>query len=155
MPFIKVYIHCVWSTKNREDLLDTKELRLKVWQHIKENAIKKDIFIDHISGYSNHCHCLISLSSNQSIQNIMQLIKGESSYWINKNNLTENRFEWQDEYFAVSVSESMIDKIREYIRKQEQHHAENTYEEEIQKFMIKYKIPPKAGGNLTIKTNTK
>jgi len=42
----------------------------------------------------------------------MQLIKGESSYWINKNRLTKTKFEWQDDYFAISVSESVVNKVR-------------------------------------------
>jgi REP element-mobilizing transposase RayT len=61
MPFIKVYIHFVWSTKNRIQFLDTKELRQLVWNHIRKNAKKKGIHIDFINGYSDHCHCLISL----------------------------------------------------------------------------------------------
>lgn len=127
MPFVKVYIHFVWSTKNRQPFLDTKELRFKVWNHIKENAKEKGIFIDFINGYSDHCHCLISLTVDQTIQKTMQLIKGESSFWINKNKLTQSKFEWQDEYFAVAVSESMLEKVRNYIRNQE-------YDEFIQKF---------------------
>ena len=112
MPFVKVYIHFVWSTKNRQPFLDTKELRFKVWNHIKENAKEKGIFIDFINGYSDHCHCLISLTVDQTLQKTMQLIKGESSFWINKNKLTQSKFEWQDEYFAVAVSESMLEKVR-------------------------------------------
>jgi len=46
----------------------------------------------------------------------MQLIKGESSFWINKNNLTKTNFEWADEYYAVSISESHINKVRDYIK---------------------------------------
>ena len=88
MPFVKVYIHFVWSTKNRQPFLHSKELRFKVWNHIKENAKEKGIFIDFINGYSDHCHCLISLTVDQTIQKTMQLIKGESSFWINKNKLT-------------------------------------------------------------------
>jgi REP element-mobilizing transposase RayT len=57
--------------------LDSKELRTKVWQHIRENAIKKGIYIDHINGYSDHCHCLISFGIDQSIQKVMQLIEPE------------------------------------------------------------------------------
>ena len=53
---------------------------------------------------------------DQTIQKTMQLIKGESSFWINKNCLTKEKFEWQDEYFAVSVSESIIDNVRDYIK---------------------------------------
>lgn len=45
----------------------------------------------------------------------MPLIKGESSFWINKNQLTKAKFEWQDEYFAVYVSESLVDKVRDYL----------------------------------------
>nr|WP_229239325.1 transposase [Emticicia agri] len=89
MPFIKIYIHFVWSTKNREALFNTKETRQMVWQHIRENAKEKDIFIDCVNGYSDHCHCLVSLGVDQTIQKIMHLIKGESSFWINKQKITE------------------------------------------------------------------
>jgi len=129
MPFVKVYIHFVWSTKNRAPLLDSPELRRQVWQHIMDNAKEKGIFIDFINGYHDHCHCLISLGVDQTIQKVMQLIKGESSFWINKQKLTQQKFEWQDEYFAVSVSESMVDRVREYIRHQEGHHLKMTFEE--------------------------
>ena len=80
MPFIKVYIHFVWSTKNREPFLITPKIRKTLWQHIKENAKEKGIFIDFINGYCDHCHCLVSLGVDQNIQKIMQLIKGESSF---------------------------------------------------------------------------
>ena len=146
MPFIKVYIHFVWSTKNRIPFLNKKELRVKVWNHIKDNAREKGVFIDFISGYSDHCHCLISLGSDQTIQKIIQLIKGESSFWINKENLIDesvlnkydSNFEWQDEYFAVSVSESMIDKVRDYIKNQEVHHQNKSFQEEYDEFLLKY-----------------
>ncbi|MEO7977436.1 IS200/IS605 family transposase [Flavobacterium sp.] len=130
MSLIKVYIHFVWSTKNRVPYLNTSELRQKVWNHIKGNAKEKGIFIDFINGYSDHCHCLVSLGVDQSIQKIMQLIKGESSFWINKNQLTKEKFEWQDEYFAFSVSESIIDKVRDYIKNQEEHHKRKTFQED-------------------------
>jgi len=96
MPFTKIYIHFVWSTKNRIPFLNSLDLRKKVWSHIKENASSKGIFIDFISGYEDHCHCLISLGIDQTIQKTIQLIKGESSFWINKNQLTKEKFEWQD-----------------------------------------------------------
>lgn len=138
MPFVKVYIHFVWSTKNRIPFLDSKELRMQVWNHIRENAKEKGIFIDFINGYSDHCHCLVSLSIDQTIEKVMQLIKGESSWWINKNQLTKDKFGWQDEYFAVSVSESMLDKVRDYIKNQEEHHIKKTFEDEYDEFIIKF-----------------
>lgn len=137
MPFVNVYIHFVWSTKNREPFLETKEIRDKVWFHIRENAKKKGIFVDFVNGYSQHCHCLVSLGVDQTISNIMQLIKGESSHWINKEGLTKEKFEWQDEYYGVSVSESLIEKVRNYIKNQEAHHAIHSYNDEIDNLIIK------------------
>nr|WP_315144614.1 IS200/IS605 family transposase [uncultured Flavobacterium sp.] len=138
MPFVKVYLHCVWSTKNRIPYLNSIELRQKVWNHIRENAIQKGIYIDFINGYSDHCHCLISLGVDQNIQKVIQLIKGESSFWINKNELTTEKFQWQEEYFAVSVSESVLDKVRNYIKNQEEHHKKKTFQEEYDEFILKY-----------------
>jgi putative transposase len=135
MPYLKVYIHFVWSTKNREPLLQTPELRKQVWNHIKENAKDKDIFIDTINGYYDHCHCLISLRADQSMSKIMHLIKGESSYWINKNKLCKVKFEWQEEYFAVSVSESGLNTVRQYIRNQEEHHRKSDFKDEYDHFL--------------------
>lgn len=68
----------------------------------------------------------------------MNLIKGESSFWINKNKLTKMKFEWADEYFAVSVGESQLNKVREYIKNQEQHHKTKSWEQECKEFMEKY-----------------
>lgn len=140
MPLVKVYIHFVWSTKNRIHYLSTPELRQKVWNQIRENAKEKGIYIDFINGYSDHCHCLISLGVDQNIQKIMQLIKGESSFWINKNKLTKEKFEWQDEYFAFSVSESILDKVRDYIKNQEEHHKRKTFQEEYDEILTKFGV---------------
>ena len=134
MPFVKVWIHFVWSTKDRMPAL-TKEIRQKVFQHIRENAKEKEIFLDFIGGYVDHIHCLISLGTGQEIENIVQLIKGESSHWINKNKLCKGRFAWQEEYFAVSVSESILDNVREYIADQEKHHRIKSFDEGFDLFL--------------------
>ena len=138
MSFIKIYIHLVFSTRNRIPYLNTFDKRVEVWRHIKDNASKKDIYLDMINGYSDHCHCLISLGSDQNIEKIAQLIKGESSRWINKNQLTDEKFSWQDEYFAVSVSESKIDIVRNYIKNQEIHHRKKTFADECHEIIEKH-----------------
>lgn len=140
MPFIKAYIHLVFSTKNRVPFLDSPALRQKVWNHTRENGKEKEIYIDFVNGYSDHCHCLISLGSEQTISKVAQLIKGESSFWINKNKLCKHKFGWQDAYFAVSVSESMVNQVRNYIKNQEKHHRKKTFKEEYDEFIEKYQF---------------
>jgi REP element-mobilizing transposase RayT len=78
MPYIKIWIHLIWSTKNRYPFLK-KELRSKVITHIYENADKKGIHLDFINGYDEHIHTLISLKSDQSVAQAAHLLKGESS----------------------------------------------------------------------------
>ncbi len=137
MPYVRIWLHVVFGTKNREKYI-TDNVRNKVIDHILENAKMKGIFIDTIGGYKEHLHCLISLGTEQNVAKIINLIKGESSYWINKNKITEMKFEWADEYFAASVSESQINKIRNYIKKQVEHHRKKNYSEEYDEFMKKY-----------------
>ena len=139
MSFIKIWIHAVWATKNREQLL-SRELRKKLFDHIRANAKEKNIYIDCINGYDDHVHCLLSLNADQPISKTIQLIKGESSFWINKNQLCRSNFEWQDDYFAASVSDSDLGRIRNYIRNQEQHHQNKTFIQEWEQLMIRYKM---------------
>ena len=130
-------IHAVWGTKNREPFL-VSESRYKIIQHIKENAKSKQIYIDTINGHHDHLHCLFGLNADMTVSKVMQLIKGESAFWINKQKITKVKFEWADEYFAVSVSESMLDKVRAYIDNQEEHHRKITFSEEYQTFIKQY-----------------
>jgi putative transposase len=136
MPFINIKLHFVWSTKNRIPFLETKELRKIMWQHIKDNAKKKNIYIVDVSGYHDHCHCIVSLGSEQTISNIMQLIKGESAFWFNKQKLITNKFQWQDEYFVASVSEANMPIVLKYLNKQEVHHKTKTFNDEFEEFLF-------------------
>ena len=137
MPYIKVWIHLVWSTKNRYPFL-TKEIRQTVFEHIRQNAKTKEIYLDCVNGFTDHIHCLVSLSSDQTISKLLQLIKGESSFWINKQNICLSKFQWQEEYFAVSVSHSQVQKVREYIYDQENHHQQKTFQQEYDEFIKNY-----------------
>jgi len=134
MAFVKVWIHAVWGTKNREPVLE-KGILESVCDHIKENGKLKGIFIECVNGYSDHLHCLMLLNADTSISKQMQLIKGESSFWINKNKIIKGKFEWADECFASSVSEDKLDIARAYILNQQEHHKKVTFKDEYEKFL--------------------
>ena len=138
MPYVKIWIHAVWSTKKNDKLLKTKEIRNKVFEHICQNGLEKGLLMEIVSGYDNHVHCLFRLKSDQTIKDAMRLLKGESSHWINKNKLLNFHFQWQKEYFAVSVSESQVGKVKNYIKGQEEHHRKKTFFDEYKEFIEKY-----------------
>ncbi len=136
MSYVRIWLHCVWGTKKQIPFLSAVN-KWEILNHIKENAKIKGIYIDFINGDKEHIHCIISLKADETLSKTMQLIKGESSFWINKNGLSKDKFEWADEYFAVSVSESQLPKVRDYIKNQEEHHRKKTWKEECEKFMQK------------------
>ena len=77
----------------------------------------------------------MTLNADLSVAKQMQLIKGESSFWINKNKLVKGHFVWADEYFAISVSEDKLDNVRNYINNQEEHHKKITFLDEYNSFL--------------------
>lgn len=139
MSYVNLIIHIVWSTKNRKKFLDEEKKNI-ICAHIKEHAILKNVHIININGASDHLHCLISISPSQNLSTIVQMLKGESSFWINHNYKFIDKFEWQEEYFAVSVSESHKDKVIKYIDRQEEHHKTRTFQDEYDEFIKNYKF---------------
>ena len=99
MSYIRIWVHCVWGTKKRIVFFNKQNTMLTI-NHIRENANKKDIYIDFMNIHKDHVHCLLSLNTGHSIDKDIQLIKGESSFWINKNEIVNGKFAWADELFS-------------------------------------------------------
>lgn len=137
MSYVKVMIHAVWGTKNRQPLI-TKAVRPVLLAHIKENAKQKGIFISTINSQHDHIHCLFGLNADMALSKALNLIKGESSFWMNKQKLSNYKFEWADDYFAASVSDSQLNKVRQYIINQDEHHSKISFTEEYNKFLVSY-----------------
>lgn len=130
MSYVRIWVHVVFSTRNHEQYL-TSDLRARLIDHIKINCINKEIFLDSIGGWSEHLHLLISLGREQNIAKLMMLIKGESAHWLNKQNMIQGKFYWQDDYYAISVSESQVEQVRSYIDGQEDHHRAVPFTKEL------------------------
>ena len=124
-------VHAVWGTKYRSEIL-TDDIRQKVCDHIRSNAKTKNIFIDSIDGYTDHLHCLTELNPELSISKQMQLIKGESSHWINQNLALSVQFGWAEDYYAVAVEKDGVDAVRAYIKNQSQHHKKLSFQDELE-----------------------
>jgi len=139
MPYVKIWIHFVWATKNRTPLL-TSRIRSELINHIKTYAREKGVFLMAINGSVDHMHALVSMKASQSVSKVAQLRKGESSYWMNCQHLISGKFDWQDEYFAVSVSESSVSKVKKYINNQVAHHRKKSFTEEYSEFIQRFRF---------------
>ena len=130
-------VHAVWGTKNHEHFFK-KEIKQMVIAHILQNAKSKSIYIDRLNGHAEHLHCLLGLNADMSISKCMNLIKGESAFWINREKIISSKFAWGDEYYAVSVSDGSLDNVRKYIDMQEEHHRTVSFQQEVEKFLKEY-----------------
>lgn len=126
MSYTNILIHAVWSTKLREPVL-SKSVKDAVCEHIRMNAKAQSIEVINVNGWKDHLHCFLRLDVEQNIANVMNLLKGESSYWANKNLELVRKLKWQKEYFAVSVSKSHFGVVNRYIERQEVHHQKNIF----------------------------
>jgi putative transposase len=153
--YVRIFIHFVWSIKNRAPFL-IKEIRHTVFQHIVDYTKTKKIFINAMNIQKEHVHILVSMRGDQNIDDIVKLLKGESSHWINSENLIKPKFSWQRGYGAFSIGQSHIEVVRDYIINQEEHHRKRSYNEEVEELLKKYgygnnemNLPNKSQANQT------
>lgn len=93
-----------------------------------------------INSVADHLHLFVGLHPKQSISEMMRLIKGDSSEFINKQQLTKRKFQWQAGYGAFSNSHSQIDAVIKYILHQQEHHRRKTFREEYLKMLAEYGV---------------
>ncbi|NTW51053.1 MAG: IS200/IS605 family transposase [Chlorobiaceae bacterium] len=139
MQVDNIWVHCVWTTRNRSLML-TREVCSSLFGHMIRYSKRNGSFIDRINGGNDHLHLLISMKSDQNIISVIQQLKGESSFWINRCGLLPFTFEWQDDYFAVSVRESQVDNMRKYIDGQTERHLVMNFADEYQEFQEKFRF---------------
>jgi putative transposase len=125
----KIWIHAIWATKERKPLIH-KSLEQQVYQYIAKQLREQGCPVRIINGMPDHIHCLFLLNPQKSIAEVIKQIKGSSSHFINQNDLISDKFAWQTGYAAYSISESGVEKVFEYIKKQKAHHQKKTFQQE-------------------------
>ncbi|OMQ12452.1 IS200/IS605 family transposase [[Flexibacter] sp. ATCC 35103] len=135
----QVYIQAVFAVKYREALI-TKECKSKILSVIgnliNETGCKTII----VNGTEDHVHCLLGLKPTISISELMKIVKGKSSKFINDHELTRHKFEWQEGYGVFSYSRSHIDAVYKYIANQEEHHKKQNFRDEYLSFLNKFNV---------------
>ena len=137
--YSQVYIHFVFAVKYRQAVILPEwedELQKYITGIVRNNGHKMLA----ITNVPDHLHFFAGLNLKQSISQLMQLVKGDSSEFINKKQFTPRKFQWQDGYGAFSNSRSQIDGVVKYIMGQKQHHAKKTFREEYLDILRDYAV---------------
>ncbi len=135
--YTRCWLHIVWATIERRPLL-AKPAAAKLSAHLREYANEKGIYIKINFVNADHTHVLVDLPASVAIEEVVQLLKGGSSHWVNESNLVPGKFGWQRGYGAFSVSHSAVDEVCAYIANQEEHHRKKTFAEELKLFVERY-----------------
>ena len=125
----KVYLHAVFSTKNREPLI-TPEIEPELFAYLGGILKNKDSRLLHAGGTEDHVHLLISQSKNISLSSLMKDVKKDSSSWIKTKGRSFRNFHWQDGYGGFSIGKSDIPNLKKYIANQREHHRKRSFQEE-------------------------
>jgi len=137
--YTQIHIQCVFAVKYRDATISNlwKE---RLHQYITTIVHNNGHKVLAINSMPDHLHLFFGMRPTQSLSDLMRLVKGDSSEWINKEKLVHGNFRWQEGYGAFSYSKSHIDAVVKYILNQEEHHHKKTFTEEYLEMLKKFDI---------------
>ena len=135
----RIIVHVTFSTKGRAPCL-SDTVRRELWPYTATVLRNIDCAAVLVGGAADHMHVLCVLSKNLSIAQLVERIKTAASKWLKTKDDDLASFHWQNGYGAFSVSPSHVDRVREYIAGQEEHHQRATFQDELRQLLEKYGI---------------
>lgn len=134
----KIYLHIIFHARkdcyiHEQDLSNLQGYLSGILKQKESTAIK-------IGGTENHIHMLCTLPRTLSVSDFVRDIKASSSHWLSMQGGCYRNFKWQNGYGAFSVSQSQVEKTKEYIGNQKEHHRRRTWKEEYTAFLQLYGI---------------
>ena len=137
--YVSNHVHIVFSTKERFHGIPL-ELQPELWAYLGGIATNHGMQPRALGGVSDHVHALLDLGATTGIAKAAQVLKANSSRWMNERSVL--RFEWQEGYFACSVSHSQIATVRSYIHNQAEHHRKLTSRAEFDLLLKRHGLEP-------------
>src|SRR5882724_6001636 len=134
----QIYLHIVFSTKDRRPFLQDTSLRDEVHRYLGGACKGLDCPVLRVGGVADHVHILCRLGRTITVANLVKELKRDSSQWVKTKAPTLADFYWQNGYGAFSVSPGHVGPLREYVGNQEEHHHTETFQEEYRRLLTKY-----------------
>jgi putative transposase len=137
--FHNLKFHLVFSTKHREPWL-TPDVRPRVHDYLGGIIRGERGAILEIGGIADHVHILFGWRTDEAISTLVRNLKANSSRWIHETFPGLSGFAWQEGYSIFTVSQSQVEKVRDYIRRQEEHHRLKPFREELLEFLRTHEV---------------
>jgi putative transposase len=130
---LSLHIHVIFGTKYQRPLI-LPTWRSRLHAYIGGAAKTLDVVPEAVGGVTDHVHLLLGIRATHRLADVMRDLKRTSSAWIHET-IGDKEFEWQDGYGAFTVSASLIRTVKDYIGRQDEHHAEKSFQEEYLEFL--------------------
>jgi REP element-mobilizing transposase RayT len=127
----------IWGALDRARLLN-KTAAKRVSRYLNDYAESKGVYMKINYVNADHVHALLDLPTALSMEELMQLLKGSSSHWINSHDVVTGKFAWGRGYGAFSVSQSNVSHVARYVADQGEHHRVRTFAEELREFIDRH-----------------
>jgi REP element-mobilizing transposase RayT len=137
---VQVYLHIVFSTKQRRPYLNDRTLREKLFSYMAGICKNLDCPALKIGGVEDHVHLLTRHAKTRAISDFLRELKRSSSTWIKTQKNEMSSFHWQDGYGAFSISPAHVEAIEKYIVNQERHHGKESFQDEFRRLCKKYGV---------------
>jgi REP element-mobilizing transposase RayT len=133
---LALFLHLVWATWDRLPLI-TPDIERRLYRNIESEAQKQGCTVLALNGTEDHVHLLVIFPTTITIADVLKHVKGVSSRFVNETLRPSAQFKWQGSYGAFTVSRWDVARIKEYIKRQKEHHRggelvpelEETFEE--------------------------
>jgi len=136
----QVWLHIVFSTKDRRRFLENDSFREQMFRMLSHQVKECGCINASVGGHIDHVHLLVGFSRTRTIADLVEHVKTETSKWAKKVADGTADFRWQSGYGVFSVSHSMKDKVDQYIRHQNEHHATKSYQDESRQLCERHGI---------------
>jgi REP element-mobilizing transposase RayT len=135
-----VYIHLVFSTKDRRPLLRDKPTRDALHAYLGGISKQLDCAPIQIGGVEDHVHILARFGRTITQAEWVKELKRVSNVWLKEHRRDFAGFEWQGGYAAFSVSQSNLEQVKQYIATQEDHHQKMNFQDELRALLRKHEM---------------
>jgi len=125
--YTNLIFHIVYGTRERRPFID-EEFQPRLYEYVG-GSIRglKGISLE-IGGVEDHIHVLVKLPPTITVSDFLEKLKANTSKWAKS---VRRGFGWQDGYAAFTVSESQVERVRQYIQNQRKHHAKSSFRDEL------------------------
>ena len=137
--YTQIHIQAVFAVQNRISLIG-KDWKEELYKYITGLVQNQGHKVLQINGMPDHVHILLGLRPTQALADLMQMVKEDSSKWINTKGFVKGKFSWQSGYGAFSYSKNQVPRVINYIQDQEKYHSKRSFLEEYEELLKIHKI---------------